>query len=228
MAQPAVLLDDVVIKRQIVTNLVATTYTLQALDDNYWLRTLSGDPVTITVPAQLDVDFEPYTLVTIERAGAGVVTIQADGGVILHTSTNLTMETEFSVVQLKRVGPDEWTVVNVSIDPPRIVPCDYFWAQSYFTGGEVLFRADIRQEFKVAANFDGWVALLVVAPSAATVFTFKVDGATLGTLSFAIGSNTGVFGTSSQTDLNGHLFEIYAPNPADSSAAGLSITMQGI
>lgn len=225
MSTPAVLLDHEVIKREIVVSIVDQLYTLAASDDGTWLRTISSAPVTITIPAQIDEEFAAYSSVRIERAGNGLVTIVGDGGVTVNTPTDLSISAKWGVIELKRVDVNEWTLVNVSADPPRILDINYLFFAGGYVGNEDLWLQHFLQEWVLPANFDGSYAHLRVAPTAVFTVTLRKDGTAIGTCSFAIGSLVGVFSVSAATDLNGSTFSVTGPAVPDATANGLHLSL---
>ncbi len=228
MTTPAVLVDQYITIREVVTSIVTDEYTLTPEDEGYWLRTLSDDPVSFTIPPQEDAAFIAYTSLTVEQAGDGAVTFVAGDGVTINSALDLTTDAQFTVVRLKRVAEDEWTLAALTNEPPRVLPVLYVYASGLFLESEVLWRQRIDQEFLLAANFDGWIAELETAPTSSLVIDVRVNAGSIGTITFAGGATTGTFSTTAAQDLNTKLLRLVAPATADATAAGLNVTGPGI
>lgn len=228
MTTPAVLVDQYITIREVVTSIVSDDYTLTPQDEGRWLRTLSDDPVSFTIPPQEDAGFIAYTSLTIEQAGDGAVTFVAGDGVTINSALDLTTDAPFTVVRLKRVAENEWTIAALTNEPPRVLPVLYVYASGLFLESELLWRQRIDQEFRLAANFDGWIAELAVAPTAELVIDVRVDGGSIGSITFDIGETVGAFSATAAQDLNTKLLQLVAPAVADATAAGLNVTGPGI
>lgn len=89
------------------------SYTLVSGDANTYLRFTAGSSVTLTVPTNASVPFAIGTVVAIEQAGAGVVTIAGAGGVTINCRGGAnTSAGQFAVVQIKKVDTDVWTLLG--------------------------------------------------------------------------------------------------------------------
>lgn len=91
-------------------------YTLVESDADAWIRCSSAgspaDPIEITVPDEITVPFVTGTTVAFEdTTGAGVSVVGA-GGVTINCATGFSAGTggQYAVVQIKKVGADEWTI----------------------------------------------------------------------------------------------------------------------
>lgn len=223
---PAVLLDNEVIKREIVTNILDADYTLTPADDGLWLRTLSDDPVTITVPPQSEADFPAYMRLTIEQAGLGLVTFDAGAGVTLNSAFGLAIGAQFVVVTLKRVDVDEWTLAFLEMVEAAPSEAEGFALsdeESDLTTGVKLtyymVAALVLTDFKAAVN--------VASSSGPVVVEVTVGGVLRATVTIAQGENVGgapvIDGTS--FPLNGRVeFNITA---AGTGAVGLKASLIG-
>lgn len=92
-----------------IRHIAGTAYVL--LEDEEYLRFTGGSAVSVTVPPNASVPFRIGKVITLEQAGAGQVTLVPGDGVTLNSSgALLTTEDQYSVVSLKKVATDEWTV----------------------------------------------------------------------------------------------------------------------
>lgn len=83
------------------------------------------------------------------------------------------------------------------------------------------------RDFTIADDFAGSRARLETAPSASTVFSFQVNDVEVGTITFAMSSQTGTFSSSGAITINdGDYIDIVAPATTN-SAAGLRVTIKG-
>lgn len=117
---PAALLLPDPEKLEIVTAIVGEAYTLTAADDGLWLRTLSDDPMVITVPPEIDEAFPAFARVTIERAGLGAVSFVGGSGVTINSAFGESIDDRYAVAILKRVDVDEWTLAFLPADPVMV------------------------------------------------------------------------------------------------------------
>lgn len=90
-----------------------TTYTAVLGDANTYIRFTNGSAVTFTIPPNASVAFPVDTVIALEQAGAGTVTIAPGSGVTLN-SRGAALDTagQYAVAQLKKVATDTWTVLG--------------------------------------------------------------------------------------------------------------------
>lgn len=87
-----------------------TSRTLSTDDGGTYIRCTNASPVTITVPTDATGGWSTELEILIEQAGNGQVTVSAAVGVTINTSETLKTEKQYSVIGLKRVGSDTWTL----------------------------------------------------------------------------------------------------------------------
>ena len=75
---------------------------------NSYLRTTSNSGVTITFPSGLGCDTNSEF--TFEQAGSGQITVTGAAGVTINTSSTTKSYTQFSVISLKQVATDTYTL----------------------------------------------------------------------------------------------------------------------
>jgi hypothetical protein len=75
---------------------------------NSYLRTTSNSGVTITFPSGVGCDTNSEF--TFEQAGSGQITVTGDAGVTINTSSTTKSYTQFSVISLKQVATDTYTL----------------------------------------------------------------------------------------------------------------------
>jgi hypothetical protein len=75
---------------------------------NSYLRTTSNSGVTITFPSGLGCDANSEF--TFEQAGSGQITVTGDAGVTINTSSTTKTYTQFSVISMKQVATDTYTL----------------------------------------------------------------------------------------------------------------------
>jgi hypothetical protein len=90
-----------------------TTYSL-VLDDRGKLVTLDNvSPVTVTVPAELTVDFPVGSKIDLFRQGTGTVTVAGASGVTLRSrDSDTSLSSQYSAASLVKIGVDEWLLVG--------------------------------------------------------------------------------------------------------------------
>jgi len=89
-----------------------TTYTLVLGDAGDYIQTTSTTAVTITVPPQADVTWAADTEIYFEQNNTGQITIAAGSGVTINSSETLKSFARYSVIALKRVASDVWTLTG--------------------------------------------------------------------------------------------------------------------
>lgn len=88
-----------------------TSYDLVLADAGKGIFTTNGGAVTITIPANADVEFPVGVSIVVVQYGAGQVTIAAAGGVTVNATEGLlSSRTQFSQITLWKVATDQWLV----------------------------------------------------------------------------------------------------------------------
>jgi len=96
----------------IVRTQSGTTYTLVLGDAGDYIQTTSTTAVTITVPTQASVTWAADTEIYFEQNNTGQVTFVGASGVTINSSETLKTFARYSVVALKRVASDVWTLTG--------------------------------------------------------------------------------------------------------------------
>jgi hypothetical protein len=89
-----------------------TTYTLALTDAGDYIQTTSTTAVTITVPLQSSVAWVADTEIYFEQNNTGQITIAGASGVTVNSSETLKSFARYSVLALKRVASDVWTLTG--------------------------------------------------------------------------------------------------------------------
>ena len=89
-----------------------TSYTLAASDAGAYILTSGTTTVTITVPRQSSVTWAADTEIYFEQNNTGQIAILAGTGVTVNTSETLKTAGRYSVIALKRVASDTWTLTG--------------------------------------------------------------------------------------------------------------------
>jgi hypothetical protein len=88
-----------------------TSYTAVLGDKNTYIRFTNASPVTFTIPPNSSVAFPIDTVIEIEQAGAGALTVAAGSGVTINSrSADLTLAGQYAVAFLKKVATNTWTL----------------------------------------------------------------------------------------------------------------------
>jgi hypothetical protein len=88
------------------------SYTLVLGDAGDYIQTTSTTAVTITVPPQTDVAWAADTEIYFEQNNTGQITIAAGSGVTINSSETLKSFARYSVIALKRVAENVWTLTG--------------------------------------------------------------------------------------------------------------------
>jgi len=89
-----------------------TTYTLVLGDAGDYIQTTSTTAVTITVPTQASVTWAADTEIYFEQNNTGQITFVGASGVTINSSETLKTFARYSVVALKRVAENVWTLTG--------------------------------------------------------------------------------------------------------------------
>lgn len=90
-----------------------TSYTGVLADKNKYIRFTNGSAVAFTIPPNSSVAYPVDTVITVEQAGAGTVTLTPGSGVTLHSrGALLATAGQYAVAQVKKVATDTWTVIG--------------------------------------------------------------------------------------------------------------------
>ena len=89
-----------------------TSYTLVLGDAGDYIQTTSTTAVTITVPAQSSVTWAADTEIYFEQNNTGQITIAGAVGVTINSSETLKSFARYSVIALKRVAENVWTLTG--------------------------------------------------------------------------------------------------------------------
>jgi hypothetical protein len=89
-----------------------TSYTLVLGDAGDYIQTTSTTAVTITVPTQATVTWAADTEIYFEQNNTGQITIAGAVGVTINSSETLKTFARYSVVALKRVAENVWTLTG--------------------------------------------------------------------------------------------------------------------
>lgn len=94
----------------LVSGFTGTALTLAREHAGDYIRTTAATAVTITVPPTSVVAWPTDCEVMLEQAGAGQVTFATGTGVVINTSETLKTQKQYSVVALKNVSGNVWTL----------------------------------------------------------------------------------------------------------------------
>lgn len=84
--------------------------TLTTANAAFYLRCTDAAPVTVTISPQSATTWADNTEIMFEQAGAGQVRVSAGVGVTLNCAENTRTAQQYSVVAIKRVASDVWTM----------------------------------------------------------------------------------------------------------------------
>jgi hypothetical protein len=89
-----------------------TSYTLVLGDAGDYIQTTSSTAVTITVPNQVTVTWAADTEIYFEQNNTGQITFVGASGVTINSSETLKSFARYSVIALKRVAENVWTLTG--------------------------------------------------------------------------------------------------------------------
>ncbi len=92
----------------------------------------------------------------------------------------------------------------------------------------IVFRLPVTRALTFPAGMPFSRAVLLVAPTASTVFSIQKNDVEFATITFAAGAMVGTFTSASDTSLvAGDILSIVAPGTPDGTAADLGVTLAG-
>jgi hypothetical protein len=115
-----------------VSNLTATTYTLQLSDAGKLIRN-SANPTEITIPTNATVNFSIGTIIEFRQTGTGLIRFIFTTPVVLNVTANFILNQQYGYAKLVKVASDQWDVVSshLSLDPSFVAST---WTNSYSFG----------------------------------------------------------------------------------------------
>lgn len=200
--------------------------TLALTDAGAYIRMENAGAGTVTVPDYASVAFTVGTVIHIHQAGAGQVTIAAAAGVTINSPETLMLRTQHSVATLFNTGTDAWDLIGdlEPANPPTVDAATFVPGKPAESGTIMQFVTP--RAITIPASAAGSHAYVGTAATATADFDIQKNGLSAGTLSFAIGANTGTFTVASDVSLAaGDRLSIVAPSPQDATLADLSITI---
>jgi hypothetical protein len=90
----------------------ATNITMSLAEAGDYFRTTAATAVGIQIPPQSSVAWPSNTEIMFEQAGAGQITFTTGSGVTINSSETLKTQKQYSVVAIKRVASDIWTLTG--------------------------------------------------------------------------------------------------------------------
>lgn len=92
--------------------IAAAAYTPVLADAGKYLRFTSTGSSALTVPANASEAFPIGTDIAVEQSNTGAVSLVADSGVTINVANGFNLKTggQYSVISLKKVAADEWTL----------------------------------------------------------------------------------------------------------------------
>lgn len=108
-----VVLDKSVVEGGAVSTQTGTSYTAALTDANDYIEFTNGSAVNFTIPPNASVAFPIKTVIEIEQAGAGALTVVAGAGVTINSrGGDLTLAGQYAVAALKKKATDTWTLTG--------------------------------------------------------------------------------------------------------------------
>lgn len=96
-----------------VSSQTGTTYTAVLGDADTYIRFSNASSITFTIPPNSSVAFPVGTVIEMEQAGAGALSVAAGSGVTINSrGSDLTLAGQYSVAAIKKVATDTWTLTG--------------------------------------------------------------------------------------------------------------------
>lgn len=97
------------VPHQLAVHAKTASYTLAISDAGGYVRVSSSSPTTVTVPTHAAAAFPVGSVIQVEQAGTGTVTIAGSGGVTVNTAGSTSLS-QYKVVKLVNVSTNVWTL----------------------------------------------------------------------------------------------------------------------
>jgi hypothetical protein len=94
-----------------VTSQTGTAYTAVLADADTYIQFSNASAISFTIPQNSSVAFPVGTVIEIEQAGAGALTVvQGTGTTVNSRASDLTLAGQYAVAFLKKVATNTWTL----------------------------------------------------------------------------------------------------------------------
>jgi hypothetical protein len=109
--------NDVIVIEEYAGSLLvedATDARTLSLDDNgATIRFTGDDPITVTVPDEVDVNFPPFSTIYLMQSGNGVVSVTSNNAIV-NCAENFARHTAGAnaVIAVRKIAADEWVLVG--------------------------------------------------------------------------------------------------------------------
>jgi uncharacterized protein YqgV (UPF0045/DUF77 family) len=96
-----------------VSTQAGSAYTAVLADANTYIRFTNAGAVVFTIPANSAVAYPIGTVIEVEQAGAGGLTVAGAGGVsLLSRGSDFTLAGQNAVAAVRKVGTDTWVLAG--------------------------------------------------------------------------------------------------------------------
>lgn len=96
-----------------VSTQTGTAYTAAITDAMGYLSFTNGAAITFTIPPNSSVPFPVGTVIEMEQAGAGALTVAPGAAVTVNSrAADLTLAGQYAVAAVKKVATDTWTLTG--------------------------------------------------------------------------------------------------------------------
>jgi hypothetical protein len=85
-----------------------TAYTLVLTDAGKIIEANNAAAITLTIPTDASVAFPVGTVITVEQAGAGIVTVVGASGVSVNAFGGAQTAGQYAIVQLRKKAANDW------------------------------------------------------------------------------------------------------------------------
>lgn len=159
----------------------------------------NGSPVRLLIMSDADADADIYSLRIKDSVGVSI--FEASNVGVIDNSVNLVVETN------------------------SLTKC---FASGLLNSGEVLLQEVFNREVTLSAGLADSEAYALTGATASTVISIQKNSVEVGTITFGIGSQTGVFSFASDVTFNDtDRLQLVNQDPRDATLADLSVTIEG-
>lgn len=95
---------------QTINAQTGTTYTITGTDANNIVTLNNADPITVTLPQDLDLDFDIGKKIDFIVLGLGMATFQAGTGATLRTATTAVTKGQYAFVTVIKIASNTWLI----------------------------------------------------------------------------------------------------------------------
>jgi hypothetical protein len=165
-----------------------TTYTAALRDAGAYIKLANAGAIVFTIPPESSVPFPINTVLTVEQAGAGAITVTAGVGVALNTAAVSAITIgQYAVARIVKTATNTWAVSGdvTGLADTAVQPATPLGIVE-ITGDTTISAIHANKVLQVNSGSN---VTLTLHPTAPAGFSFLVDQVGVGLAIFALGGS---------------------------------------